>query len=199
MPGPAAALDHGLVRPASGVRSGEVVGVAAVSAAVSQATAGGGPAVGRGRLVVAVALVDADRKVLAALRTSPPAYAGMWEFPGGKVEPGEDELAALARECREELDVEIQVGPLLGQTDLASPGWRLRVWFGRVLAGTPRAVEGGELRWLSATELDDVPWLPADRPLVERLRGRLADPAPLLFGADQAVGRASSRARGRDL
>jgi 8-oxo-dGTP diphosphatase len=142
----------------------------------------GGPTGSRGRLVVAVALVDGARRVLAARRTSPPAYAGMWEFPGGKVEPGEDELAALARECREELDVEIEIGPFLGQADLASPGWRLRVWFGRTLGGTPRAVEGGELRWLSVAELDDVPWLPADLPLVAAMRRRLLDPAPLTFG-----------------
>ncbi|MBL7501402.1 (deoxy)nucleoside triphosphate pyrophosphohydrolase [Frankia sp. CNm7] len=134
-------------------------------------------------MVVAVALVDEARRVLAARRTSPSAYAGMWEFPGGKVEPGEDELAALARECREELDVQIEVGPVLGQVDLASPGWRLRVWIGRIRAGMPRAVEGGELRWLSAAELDDVSWLPADLPLVESLRQRLADPEPMAFGA----------------
>nr|WP_041260066.1 (deoxy)nucleoside triphosphate pyrophosphohydrolase [Pseudofrankia inefficax] len=133
-------------------------------------------------MVVAIALLDDTRRVLAARRTSPPAYAGMWEFPGGKVEPGESELAALARECREELDVEIEIGSFLGQADLASPGWRLRVWFGRILAGTPRAVEGGELRWLTVAELDDVSWLPADLPLVEAMRGRLLDPAPLTAG-----------------
>jgi 8-oxo-dGTP diphosphatase len=145
------------------------------------ASAEGVTAAGRGRLVVAVALLDAEGRVLAARRTSPPAYAGMWEFPGGKVEPGEDELTALARECREELDVEIGIGPVLGQVDLASPGWRLRVWFGRIRSGMPRAVEGGELRWLAVHELDDVPWLPADLPLVEALRARLADPAPMAF------------------
>jgi 8-oxo-dGTP diphosphatase len=155
-------------------------------AADSDETVGGRAAVSsaasRGRLVVAIALLDDARRVLAARRTSPPAYAGMWEFPGGKVEPGEGELAALARECREELDVEIEIGSFLGQADLASPGWRLRVWFGRILAGTPRAVEGGELRWLSVAELDDVSWLPADLPLVEAMRGRLLDPAPLTTG-----------------
>ncbi|OHV37928.1 MULTISPECIES: (deoxy)nucleoside triphosphate pyrophosphohydrolase [Pseudofrankia] len=139
--------------------------------------------VGRGRLVVAVALLDGERRVLAARRTSPPAYAGMWEFPGGKVEPGEEELAALERECREELDVQIEAGPVLGQVELASPGWRLRVWLGRIRSGTPRAVEGGELRWLSAAQLDDVSWLPADLPLVETLRRRLLDPNPLAFPA----------------
>jgi len=128
-----------------------------------------------------VALLDRERRVLASRRTSPPAYAGMWEFPGGKVEPGEDELAALERECREELDVAIEVGPLLGQVELASPGWRLRVWIGRIRSGTPRAVEGGELRWLSVAELGDVSWLPADLPLVDDLRRRLLDLRPLAF------------------
>jgi 8-oxo-dGTP diphosphatase len=142
----------------------------------------GGPGAGRGRLVVAVALVDDARRVLAARRTAPPAYAGKWEFPGGKVEAGEDEFAALARECREELDVEIETGPFLGQVELAAPGWRLRVWFGQVRAGVPRAVEGGEVRWLSVPELLDVPWLPADLPLVEAMRRRLLDPTPLSFG-----------------
>ncbi|MBX6388537.1 MAG: (deoxy)nucleoside triphosphate pyrophosphohydrolase [Frankia sp.] len=138
---------------------------------------------GRGRLVVAVALVDEQRRVLAAQRLGPPAYAGMWEFPGGKVEPGEDERAALARECREELEVEITVGQLLGQVELARPGWRLVVWLGRISSGTPRPHAHGELRWLSAGELTDVPWLPADLPLVETLRHRLLDPAPLDLGA----------------
>jgi 8-oxo-dGTP diphosphatase len=136
---------------------------------------------GRGRLVVAVALVDDARRVLACRRTEPPAFAGLWEFPGGKVEDGEDELAALVRECREELDVEIEVGPLLGEVPLASPGWTLRVWFGRVCEGQPRAVEHGALRWLSAAELDEVEWLPADAPLVAALRGRLDEAGPAVF------------------
>jgi 8-oxo-dGTP diphosphatase len=133
---------------------------------------------GRGRLVVAVALVDDARRVLACRRTDPPAFAGLWEFPGGKVEDGEEELAALVRECREELDIEIEVGPPLGEVALASPGWTLRVWLGRVSAGQPRPVEHGALRWLSAAELDEVEWLPADAPLVAALRRRLDEPGP---------------------
>ncbi|WP_283096541.1 (deoxy)nucleoside triphosphate pyrophosphohydrolase [Frankia umida] len=118
-------------------------------------------------------------RVLAARRQEPSAYAGMWEFPGGKVEPGESEHEALARECREELDVEIEIGPPLGEVDLASPGWVLRVWCGRITRGRPRLVAHDALRWLSAAELDDVPWMPADGPLVDRLRDVLASPAPL--------------------
>ncbi|CAO5246803.1 8-oxo-dGTP diphosphatase [Frankia sp. AgKG'84/4] len=132
-----------------------------------------------GRLVVAVALLDDAGRVLAARRREPPAYAGRWEFPGGKVEPGEGALDALVRECREELDVEIEVGPWLGEVNLARPGWVLRVWFGRVTRGDPRMVDHDELRWLAATELDDVAWMPADGPLVDRLREVLTGPGAL--------------------
>lgn len=124
-------------------------------------------------VVVAVALLDDADRVLACRRTEPPVYAGRWEFPGGKVETGEDETDALRRECREELGVEIEVGPVLGEAVLDSPGWVLRVWFGRVVAGTPTALEHGAMRWLAADELDDVPWLPADVDLVAELRRRL--------------------------
>lgn len=127
-----------------------------------------------GRLVVAVALVDEARRVLAARRVSPPDLAGMWEFPGGKVEPGEDELTALRRECREELGVDVEVGRLFGEIPLPRAGWRLRLWLGRVTRGLPVATEHDALRWLGAGELDDVPWLPADAPLVAALRAELA-------------------------
>ncbi|ABD13216.1 ADP-ribose pyrophosphatase [Frankia casuarinae] len=133
----------------------------------------------KGRLVVAVALLDDDRRVLAARRREPHPYAGMWEFPGGKVEPGEHELDALVRECREELDVEIEVGPPLGEVGLSSPGWVLRVWLGRVTRQQPRLVEHDELRWLGVAELDDVRWMPADGPLVAELRRVLSTPGSL--------------------
>jgi 8-oxo-dGTP diphosphatase len=126
-----------------------------------------------------VALVDERRRVLACRRKEPPTFAGCWEFPGGKVEPGEDDHAAAVRECREELGVEIEMGPPLGEVPLARSGWTLRVWYGRVLTGVPRAIEHDELRWLAAGELHDVPWMPADVPLVEDVRRRLDDPTPL--------------------
>lgn len=138
---------------------------------------------GGGQVVVAVALLDDLDRVLACRRTEPPLYAGRWEFPGGKVEAGEDEQIALVRECREELGVEIEVGQALGEAVLDRPGWVLRVWFGRVLSGTPAALEHDAVRWLAADELDDVPWLPADVDLVAELRRRLEagtarDPEP---------------------
>jgi 8-oxo-dGTP diphosphatase len=121
--------------------------------------------------VVGVALLDGSGRVLAAERAEPAHLAGMWEFPGGKVEDGETDLAALVRECAEELDVAVEPGERLGD-DISLPNGTavLRVWTGRITGGTPRAVEHRSLRWLTEAELDDVPWLPADRPLVEELR-----------------------------
>ena len=128
-----------------------------------------------GRLVVGAALVDAGR-LLAAERTSPPALAGLWEFPGGKVEPGETDEEALARECREELGVEVAVGALLGE--LPVPVGTLRVYRCTLLAGTPEAREHARLRWLNPAELFAVPWIPVDLDLVRRLAVELDAPDP---------------------
>jgi 8-oxo-dGTP diphosphatase len=77
---------------------------------------------------------------------------------------------ALARECREELGVEIEVGALVGEVPI--PIGQLRVYRARLLSGEPTPREHRELRWLEPGELDDVPWIDADRPLVQRLAGR---------------------------
>jgi len=124
--------------------------------------------------IVGAAILDDHGRVLGAERAEPPAMAGMWEFPGGKVEPGEDELDALIRECEEELGVEIEILERLGEDILLSTGTAvLKVWTARLTRGEPVAIEHSELRWLSAAELDDVPWLPADAPLVAALRAVL--------------------------
>jgi 8-oxo-dGTP diphosphatase len=120
------------------------------------------------RLVVGAAIYDADGRLLAAQRNRPQVYAGLWEFPGGKVEPGETPEVALTRECREELGVEIEVGALVGEVEI--PIGRLAVYRARLVSGVPTAGEHRELRWLAPHELDDVPWIDADRPLVDRLK-----------------------------
>jgi len=129
-------------------------------------------------VVVAAAIVQPGPppRVLAAQRGYPAALAGRWELPGGKVEPGEDDVGALIRECREELGVTIEVGDRLG-ADLPAvdPSMSLRVWWARIVSGEPRPREHAELRWLAAGELDDVDWLPADRPLAVPLRTGLVD------------------------
>ena len=126
--------------------------------------------------VVGAALVDERRRVLVAQRGSGP-LAGLWEFPGGKVEPGEEDLAALVRECREELGVVVAPQAFLGEVPLDGvvaggvPGAStLRVWWCRLAAGEPVAHEHRELRWLSGEELEDLDWIPADRPLLPAVR-----------------------------
>ncbi len=132
-------------------------------------TSGGDAPADAARVVVGAAVVR-DGRVLAARRSAPPELAGGWEFPGGKVEPDETDAEALARECREELGVEIAVGALLTVTPVGER-YELRVHLADLLVGEPTAlVDHDALRWLSARELDDVTWLPADVAAVEALR-----------------------------
>ncbi|MQA32192.1 NUDIX domain-containing protein [Modestobacter roseus] len=129
--------------------------------------------------VVGAALVDDRRRVLVARRGSGP-LAGLWEFPGGKVEPGEPDLDALVRECREELGVAITPHAFLGEVPLdgvvagGAPGAStLRVWWGRVTGGELVAHEHTELRWVVEDELEELDWIPADRPLLPAVRALL--------------------------
>lgn len=128
-------------------------------------------------LVVGAVIVDAypnATRVLAARRTRPPELAGQWEFPGGKVEPGESPQQALTREIAEELCVSILVHEeLLPPTDdtwPASNGYRMRLFYATVPSGEARPVDGHDaVRWLSRAELADVQWLASDRDVIERL------------------------------
>jgi 8-oxo-dGTP diphosphatase len=122
------------------------------------------------RVIVGAAII-ADGRVLACARAEPPEMAGRWEFPGGKVEPGEDEPSALARECLEELGVRVRIGARVG-TDVVLGHGRavLRVYAAWLHDGDqPRLIEHQAMRWLAVDELTDVAWLPADAPIVEAL------------------------------
>lgn len=121
-------------------------------------------------VVGAALLRDDPPRVLASRRTEPPRLAGLWEFPGGKVEPGETDEQALARELREELGVEARVGERLGGDLPIGATAVLRVYVCRVVSGELTFVDHDEHRWLTADELDDVPWIPVDRPLLPDLR-----------------------------
>jgi 8-oxo-dGTP diphosphatase len=126
--------------------------------------------------VIVAAIIVMDGRVLACERSAPPEVAGRWEFPGGKVEPGESDAAALARECAEELGVRVRVGARVGpDVPLAHGRAVLRVFRVELLdGGVPRALEHAAMRWLGADELMSVPWLPADAPIVAELPALLA-------------------------
>jgi len=120
-------------------------------------------------IVVGAAILDGGR-LLAARRKEPAALAGGWELPGGKVEPGEDDLAALVRECREELGVVISPVERIGGDWAMSGGATLRVWTATVAEGEPQALDDhSEVRWLEPGQWYDVAWLAADLPVVRAL------------------------------
>ena len=128
-------------------------------------------------LVVAVALVDGDGRVLLAQRPEGKSLAGLWEFPGGKVDPGETPEAALVRELREELGIDTTASCLAPFTfashryetfHLLMPLYVCRVW-----EGTVTAKEGQKLTWVYPNRMGDFPMPPADLPLVAMLRDLL--------------------------
>lgn len=139
-------------------------------------------------VVVAAAIVDrlaGPTRLLTARRSEPSSWAGWWEFPGGKVEPGEAPVAALHREIAEELGVAIRLGAELpGPATLSGgavwpimPGLVMRVWLAEVSAGVPTARDEHDgLRWLDAAQLDEPRWLPGDVPVIAALRPLLAPP-----------------------
>jgi 8-oxo-dGTP diphosphatase len=120
------------------------------------------------QIVVAGAIV-AEGKVLVAQRVRPPELAGRWELPGGKVAAGETEPDALARELAEELGVEVEVGARLGDDVELNPTMTLRAYQASLLRGEPQPHDHSALRWVSASELHDVDWVPADRGFVAAL------------------------------
>ncbi|MEV3854391.1 (deoxy)nucleoside triphosphate pyrophosphohydrolase [Streptomyces sp. NPDC050095] len=124
-------------------------------------------------VVVAAALYDEAGRLLAARRSAPPELAGRWELPGGKVEPGETPEYALTRELSEELGVTAEpVERVPGEWPLARPGYVLRVWRTRLVAGTPEPLEDHDaLRWLTPAEIWDVDWLDQDVPAVKEVLG----------------------------
>ena len=148
----------------------------------STALPAGGTAPEAVALVVGAAIVDDlddPTTLLSARRTEPARLAGGWELPGGKVEPGEDAVAALHREIAEELGVRVLLGDELPGPDPDVEGWplppshRMRVWLARVVEGVPAPIEDHDaLRVLGPGEWLDVAWLPADVPIVRALLDR---------------------------
>lgn len=124
------------------------------------------------KLVVAGLIIADDGRVLITRRKDDQPMGGQWEFPGGKLEPGEAPTAGLARELREELGVEVEVGRAWDVLHHAYPEFDLLmiVYACRLAAGaTPRPVEVADLAWCRPAELGGYAILPADAPLVDRL------------------------------
>jgi 8-oxo-dGTP diphosphatase len=127
------------------------------------------------QIVVAGAVV-AESKVLIAQRVRPPEIAGRWELPGGKVAAGETEPEALVRELAEELGVDVAVGPRLGDDIALTPTMTLRAYQATLIRGEPHPRDHAALRWVSAAQLHDVDWVPADRGFLEALDRLLTAP-----------------------
>jgi 8-oxo-dGTP diphosphatase len=114
------------------------------------------------QIVVAGAVICGS-EVLVAQRDRPPELAGRWELPGGKVAPGETEPDALARELAEELGCDVAVGDRLGEDIALNDTTTLRAYRVRLIRGEPHPHDHRALRWVTAAELPDVDWVPADR------------------------------------
>lgn len=136
-------------------------------------------------VVVGAAILDhpsQPTKMLAARRKAPKSLAGYWEFPGGKVEPGESHTAGLVREIQEELGVDVEILELIDAPD--ETGWpldngmRLHVFTAVVTSGEPLPlIEHDRLEWtvLNADDMHALEWIPADRPIVDAILAQVND------------------------
>lgn len=122
---------------------------------------------------VVAALIWEGERFLAARRPPHKARGLLWEFVGGKVEPGETKEAALVRECREELGIELRVGGVYMDVTHKYPDLtvHLTLFHAAIAAGTPQPLEHCELRWLTAAEIDELDFCPADVEILERIKG----------------------------
>ncbi|MBB4005730.1 NUDIX domain-containing protein [Aurantimonas endophytica] len=124
-------------------------------------------------VVVACALIDADSRILLSERPTGKALAGLWEFPGGKLDQGETPEVALIRELREELGIETQAACLAPLTFASHSydGFHLLMplYVCRRYQGIPTGREGQRLKWVRASQLRDYPMPPADEPLIAHL------------------------------
>jgi len=122
--------------------------------------------------IVAAALIERQGRFLIARRLATDPFPGLWEFPGGKLEAGESPQQALQRECREELGIEVEVGRIREVLFHRYEPFSVLLLFYdcAIVAGEPQALGCERLEWATPDSLDDYPFLPADQPLIQRLR-----------------------------
>jgi 8-oxo-dGTP diphosphatase len=129
------------------------------------------------QIVVAGALISGSA-LLVAQRARPPELAGLWELPGGKVAAGESDAAALARELREELGVEVAVGARVGADVPLNETTILRAYRVTQIGGSLHPNDHRALRWVTARELASLPWVPVDRAWLAELTQSLSAGRP---------------------
>ena len=129
-------------------------------------------------VIVAAAIVAREPvRVLAAQRSYPAELAGLWELPGGKVHDGESDVDALVRECREELGVDVRPTHRLADDVAIGAQTLLRVWWAELVRGEPSALEHQAVRWIGREDINALPWLPSDAPVVAALHADWPGPA----------------------
>ncbi len=122
--------------------------------------------------VVAALIWDEQNRFLICQRPAHKARALLWEFVGGKVEPGETREEALVRECREELAITLSVGEIFAEVDHVYPDLtvHLTLFHASIAQGTPRMLEHNDMRWISVREIDRYRFCPADEQILARLK-----------------------------
>ncbi len=129
------------------------------------------------KTVNVVAAIICDGNKIFATQRGYGDYKDGWEFPGGKIEPGETPQQALAREIKEELDTNIVVGNLLTTIEYDYPAFHLSMqcFWCRIVEGTPVLKEHEAARWLSLEHIDSVDWLPADQTIISLIKEKMFD------------------------
>ena len=127
------------------------------------------------KTIKVVAAIIVDKNKIFATQRGYGDFKGGWEFPGGKIEPGEMPQEALMREIKEELDIEIQVGELIDTIEYDYPNFHLSMdcFWAEIASGDLILKEHAAAKWLTKDELDSIEWLPADITLIDKLRKRM--------------------------
>ncbi|MBD8500437.1 (deoxy)nucleoside triphosphate pyrophosphohydrolase [Paenibacillus arenosi] len=121
--------------------------------------------------VVGAVIINEREEILCALRSMKMSMPGYWEFPGGKIEPGEDHQAALVREIKEELLCDIEVGEFITDIVHEYPAIKVRLitYEAKIICGVPVATEHEKLEWIARNDIRNLHWAPADIPTIDIL------------------------------